>query len=441
MVIIDPGSDGQNCQFVKDMIRTDFATNKVESSEIPDLRQVVLFNHHQSLSSVNTVAELCSRECDVDLPRLDPEDLGLILLSSGTTNTPKAVPYSHHALVISGYNYIHLLKTSGKYDSFYNDRPFYWVGGFPIWEVASGGSRVTLINAMKFSSMATAAVKTCEIIAREKVTAAFLVPPVLELVMKKNIPLRLQKTGGMIVKSSFFESIDKVCDMLINVYASTELGFIACKTYTENNDSNTMDGLLALRPVSGIEIKVTYDDGFLLPVNQRGNIQVRSNRRFNGYLTENLSPKSKKILERTGWFCPGDCGYVTEDGELVVEGRLHEVIQVFGRKVFPFEIENVIETKSNVLSAIVMSLKDKETGDLPPFAAIVYHPNGEESCESMQDYIRKELTTTENQMLQYLYVPRGIVSFKQFPVLANGKPNHRTIRQIILETVDSEKYE
>ena len=104
--------------------------------------------------------------------------------------------------------------------------------------------------------------------------------------------------------------------------------------------------------------------------------------------------------------------------------------------------EMCIRDRSNVSSAKVISLKDKETGDLPPFAAIVYRPNVEMSCESMQDYIRKEFNiTTENQMLEYLYVPRGIVSFKQFPVLANGKPNLRAIRQIILETVDSEKYE
>ncbi|XP_022302880.2 indoleacetate--CoA ligase-like [Crassostrea virginica] len=444
MLIIDPGSGGQNCQFVKDMIRTDFGTNNVESSEIPDLRQVVLFNHHESLPSVNTVVELCSRECDVDLPRLDPEDLGLILLTSGTTNTPKAVPYSHHALVISGHNYIHLMKTSGKYDSFYNDRPFYWIGGFALWEVASGGSRVTLINAMKSSSLATAAVKTCEIIGREKVTTALLIPPMLDLVMKKNIPLRLKTiaTGGMIVHSALLKNIDKLCDEFICVYASTELGFIACNTFTEKDITNTTKGLLSCRPLPGIEIKVTDDDGFLLPAGQRGSIQVRSTRRFNGYLKQNLPPKSKETLERTGWFCPDDGGYVTENGELVMEGRLQEIIQVFTRKVFPFEIENVIKTKSNVSSAKVISLKDKETGDLPPFAAIVYHPNVEMSCESMQDYIRKEFNiTTENQMLEYLYVPRGIVSFKQFPVLANGKPNLRAIRQIILETVDSEKYE
>ena len=51
---------------------------------------------------------------------------------------------------------------------------------------------------------------------------------------------------------------------------------------------------------------------------------------------------------------------------------MQEVIQVFGWKVFPFKIENVIKTMNNVSSAIVMSLKDKETGDLPLFIAIVY---------------------------------------------------------------------
>ena len=309
MLIIDPGSDCQNCQFVKDMICTDFGTNNVESTEIPELRQVVLFNHHQSLPSVNTVAELCSREWDVDLPRLDPEDLGLILLTSGTTNTPKAVPYSHHALVITSYNSIHLLKTSGKYDSFYNDRPFYWIGGFALWEVASGGSRVTLINAMNSSSMTTAAVKTCEVIAREKVTAALLLPPIIELAMKKNIPIRLKTiaTGGMVVHSSLLKSIDKLCDEFICIYATTELAFIAYNTYTGKDITNTTKGLLSCRTIPGIEIKVTDDDGFLLPVGQRGSIQVRSTRRFNGYLViksessaqiQGHSPENRMVLSR-----------------------------------------------------------------------------------------------------------------------------------------------
>ena len=171
----------------------------------------------------------------------------------------------------------------------------------------------------------------------------------------------------MVVHSSFLQSIDEITC----VYACTEVAFIYSKTYTEKDDFNTTYRLLSCRPLPGIEIKITDDDGFPRST-QRDSIQVRSKWRFNGYFNQNLPPKFKKARKRTGWFCPDDGGYVTDDGELAVEGRMQEVIQVFGWKVFPFKIENVIKTKSNVSSAIVMSLKDKETGNLPLFIAIVY---------------------------------------------------------------------
>ena len=55
------------------------------------LKYVMLLHTHDSLPSVYSVAQFCSREWYVIFPRLDPEDLGLILLSSGTTL--KAVQY------------------------------------------------------------------------------------------------------------------------------------------------------------------------------------------------------------------------------------------------------------------------------------------------------------------------------------------------------------
>ena len=281
-------------------------------------------------------------------------------------------------------------KTSCKSNSFYNARSFIWGGRFPSLEISSGGSRFNLINAMQSSSMATAAVKTCEIIARETVTTALLVPPMIDLVTRKNIPSNQLQQGCMIVHSSFLQSIDKLCDELTVVYACTELAFVSSKTYNRKDDYNTTNRSLNCRqlpgdkgyrrwrvptirgperqddsdktnrslncrPLSGGQ-KITDDDEFLIPVGQRSSIPVRSLRRFDGYLNQNLPPKSKETRERTGWFCPDDGGYVTEDGELVVEGRLQEIIQVLGwRKMFPFDIENVIETKSSVSSAIVMS--------------------------------------------------------------------------------------
>lgn len=133
---------------------------------------------------------------------------------------------------------------------------------------------------------------------------------------------------------------------------------------------------------------------------------------------------------------------MTDDNFLIVEGRRQEMIQVFGRQIYPVEIENVIKSKGNVIAAIVMPIKDIKTGDLVPSAAIIYRPQSEDSTESMQDYLRKEFNiTTENKLLGCLYVPHVIISLKEFPLLANGKPNRRAIRQIVLGIVDKKKYD
>uniref|UniRef100_K1PLV7 4-coumarate--CoA ligase 1 n=1 Tax=Magallana gigas TaxID=29159 RepID=K1PLV7_MAGGI len=91
---------------------------------------------------------------------------------------------------------------------------------------------------------------------------------------------------------------------------------------------------------------------------------------------------------KSGWFCHEDGGFVTDDNALIVEGRCQEVIQVFGRKIYPVEIENAIKAKSNVIEAIVMPIKDMETGDLVPTAAIIYRQHCEDSMEIMQDYLK-----------------------------------------------------
>lgn len=80
------------------------------------------------------------------------------------------------------------------------------------------------------------------------------------------------------------------------------------------------------------------------------------------------------------------------------------MIEVFGRKIYPIEIEDVIKSKSNVIAAIVVPIKERETGHLVPSAAVVYRPQGEDSLESMQQYLRKEFNiTAEDHLNEYLY--------------------------------------
>ncbi|XP_052679504.1 uncharacterized protein LOC128160245 [Crassostrea angulata] len=442
LLIIDPGNSGQSCQIIKNILHKNLTSAKNDPAEVSKLLQIVLFSQHEAFPSLNNVQDLCSREYKAVLPRIDPEDISIIQLSSGTTGLPKAIPHSHHAMVVLAYHSFKIYPTNNKKEMLYKTSPFFWSAGYPYWEISTGGTRVTMTNAFHSISTADAALISCEIIAREKPTQAFFVPSMLDFIIKKNLPLKIPRilTGGTIVYSSVLESIGKVCDEYQVDYASTELGYIASGLFKAEDKYKEKQGILRCRPVPGVEIKITDEDGFLQPVGQRGKIWIRSMKQFSGYLNHEICTKAN--LMKSGWFCHEDGGFVTDDNALIVEGRCQEVIQVFGRKIYPVEIENAIKAKSNVIEAIVMPIKDMETGDLVPTAAIIYRPHCEDSMEFLQDYLRKELKiTAENRLLGYMYVPHVIISLKDFPLLANGKPNRNEVRQIILKNVDCKKYD
>ncbi|XP_065937003.1 uncharacterized protein [Magallana gigas] len=439
MLIMDPGVEGRNCHISEYVVEK--GNGKVECKSIPALENVILFYPNERISSAYTVAELCSRHLDLELPRIDPEDVALVSLSSGSSGLPKAIPSSHHALVVLAWHeHSQLLHRADK-DIFYNDRPFSWIAGYPVWEMAACGTRVTLTNALHSSSMVDAVKTATNIITKEKATQAILVPSMLELVMKRKIPLKIKRaiTSGVVAHTSLLECIDEICDELQVVYGITEMGFVCSRVFTSDDKSRVQDMLLGVRPCPWVEVKITDDNGHLQPVGQRGNILIRSKKRFAGYLNHELPPQTEDLLLKSGWFFPKDGGYVSEDGLLFVEGRLQEMIQVFGRKIYPFEIENVIKAKSNVIAAIVLPIKEMETGDHVPSAAIIYQPQNEDSMESMQDYLRKEFNITEeNQLLECLYIPQVIVGFKTFPTLANGKIDREAIRKTMQRKLTKE---
>lgn len=368
--------------------------------------------------------------------------MAIILLSSGTSGLPKTIPYSQHALVI--FHCVNVYQTNNEAAVFYNDRAFFWAAGHPCWEIGGGKTRVTMTNALHSTSMADAVETSCKVMTREKATQAYLVPSVLDLIIKNGFPLKIQRisTGSMVVKSSMLECIGQICDELQNIYGSTELALIGSRIYTINDKPLVNQGVVSCRPDPGVELKVTDDEGFVQPIGQRGKIWIRTIRRFTGYLNHAFSPELTEYVIRSGWFSHDDGGYVTEDNFLIVEGRNQEMIEVFDRKIYPIEIEDVIKSKSNVIAAIVVPIKERETGHLVPSAAVVYRPQGEDSLESMQQYLREEFNiTAKDHLNEYLYVPTVIISVKEFPLLANGKPNLKAVRQLIFDKIDGQKYD
>ncbi|MFG1930032.1 fatty acyl-AMP ligase [Mycobacterium sp. NPDC048908] len=90
------------------------------------------------------------------------------------------------------------------------------------------------------------------------------------------------------------------------------------------------------RPLRGLELRIVDEDGSVLPPRGVGVIEVRGEPVTRGYTTvAGFIPAQ----DERGWYDTGDLGYLTETGDVVVCGRLKDVIIMAGRNIYPTDIE------------------------------------------------------------------------------------------------------
>ncbi|WP_068182911.1 fatty acyl-AMP ligase [Mycobacterium sp. UM_CSW] len=90
------------------------------------------------------------------------------------------------------------------------------------------------------------------------------------------------------------------------------------------------------RPLEGLELRILDEEGSVLPARGVGVIEVRGEPVTNGYTTVAGFVAAR---DERGWYDTGDLGYLTEDGNVVVCGRLKDVIIMAGRNIYPTDIE------------------------------------------------------------------------------------------------------
>jgi fatty-acyl-CoA synthase len=104
--------------------------------------------------------------------------------------------------------------------------------------------------------------------------------------------------------------------------------------------------------VPGLEMKVVHPDTYeALPERHVGELLLRGTSVTPGYYKR---PDATAALFRDGWLCTGDLAYLL-DGELVLCGRIKDVIIVGGRNVFPEDIERAVGTLDGVRAGNVIA--------------------------------------------------------------------------------------
>ena len=122
------------------------------------------------------------------------------------------------------------------------------------------------------------------------------------------------------------------------------------------------------RPLQGLEVRVLDESGAVLPPRGVGVIEVRGRPVARGYTTAaGFVPAQDEL----GWYDTGDLGYLTETGEVVVCGRLKDVIIMAGRNIYPTDIERAAARVSGVRPGCAVAIRLEAGHSRETFAVAV----------------------------------------------------------------------
>jgi fatty-acyl-CoA synthase len=108
------------------------------------------------------------------------------------------------------------------------------------------------------------------------------------------------------------------------------------------------------RPLNGTEARIVDEDGEVLPARGVGVIHVRGESVTEGYTTVGGFVSAQ---DEHGWYDTGDLGYLTESGNVVVCGRVKDVIIMAGRKINPTDIERAAARVSGVRPGCAVAVR------------------------------------------------------------------------------------
>ena len=228
--------------------------------------------------------------------------------------------------------------------------------------------------------------------------------------------IRLAFTGGgscpQALKKQIIELFPSA--LVFDVFGQTEM--TPATSFRVDFDPETIQERSVGKPI--VDFKVVGENGKEMQRGEVGEIYYRSATMMKGYYKD--EEKSRETMA-DGWLKSGDLGYVDENGEIRTVDRKQECINSGGEKIFPLEVEQIIEQHPKVDSACVIGVPDEEWG--ATVRAVVVLKQGEQmEARELQDFCRGEMAGYK--------IPRSVIFVEELPYSPVGKMLRQKVRDL-----------
>jgi acyl-CoA synthetase (AMP-forming)/AMP-acid ligase II len=362
---------------------------------------------------------------DVSTPEGLRDDDAMIMFTGGTTGVPKMVPWTHDNLagsvqaIIAGYGL-------GPRDATVAVMPLYHGHGLLaalLATLASGGS-VLLPARGRFSAHTF-----WEDIDAVHATWYTAVPTIHQILLErakterpgsKRAALRFIRSCSAPLTAEAAQALhDTFSAPVVCAFGMTEATHQVATTAVEgagkSENPGATPGLVGRS--TGPEIRIIGPGGRPMPAEVAGEVWLRGPTVVRGYLGD---PSITAASFTDGWLHTGDLGTLAPAGDLVIRGRIKELINRGGEKISPERVEGVLASHPEVLEVAVFGVPDKMYGEAVA-AVIVPREGGAPTSAELAEFCRERLAPFE--------VPAGFQHATELPHTAKGSLDRRAVAQ------------
>ncbi|HYH00989.1 MAG TPA: class I adenylate-forming enzyme family protein [Terriglobales bacterium] len=359
----------------------------------------------------HSLAEITATE-PATVPAPDPtsRDVALIIYTSGSTGRPKGVMLSHDNLISNITAGSEAIGLSSD-DSILLVVPLHFIHGrMQLLTHALVGGTMFFSTGFQFPQ------RVVDDLARYRVTGFSGVPYHYSLLLKYShlVSTRLPRlryvlvTGGAMSAHGLQALRAALPKVSIHIaYGQTEAS--PRITHLPPSEIESRPNSCGM-PLPCVRLEILDGSGVPLPPGEIGEVVVSGPGVMCGYLSGDEITTGR--IDRLGRLHTGDLGRLDSEGYLYLVGRSSDLIKVAGERVFPREIESVLETHPAISEAAVFGLPDDHLGERI-VACAVLHPGRTVDVVGLRQHCLRSLPLVR--------VPREVVLTEALPKTSSGK--------------------
>lgn len=346
----------------------------------------------------------------------DPAEVALCLLSGGTTGAPKVIPRTHN-------DYLYQMRETARLMRL--DAAGAYLAALPMAHNAALGCPGVLgalwAGAKVVLAASPAPDEVFPLIAREGVTLTTLMPAFLPLWMETvdlfevDLSRLIIEVGGAMLPAEVAARVEPALGATLTRWFGMAEGLLS---FTRPDDPPQVRCSTEGRPMSPAdEVRVVGEDGRDMPAGQVGELLTRGPYTLRGYYR--AQEYNARVFTPDGFYRTGDLVRLTPAGDMVVEGRIRDVVNRGGEKVPTEEVEEHLRAHPQVKDAAVLAVPDPSLGEKT--CAFVIASGDPPALRELREFL-------VGRGLAEYKLPDRLVVTESFPFTPVGKVHKAALR-------------